>query len=189
MIRKLILIFTGVLFTWFVAHTTYVIYDGLTDDIKKADAIIVLGNKVEKTGEPSNRLKSRLDKAVQIYSKFPNIPIIVSGGTGKEGYDEAKVMKQYLIQNKVPAQLITEDNKGVNTTSTAQNAAKFEFLKPTNQKSVIIISQYFHITRSKLAFKKVGFNKVYSAHANYFELRDLYSIVREFFGYCSYLIR
>jgi hypothetical protein len=41
----------------------------------------------------------------------------------------------------------------------------------------------------KLAFNKVGFEEVYSAHAEFFEARDLYSITREFFAYYKYLFQ
>jgi len=54
-------------------------------------------------------------------------------------------------------------------------------------KSVMIISQFYHISRTKLAFKNAGFKEVYSAHGRYFELRDLYSLVREVPAYYKYL--
>ncbi len=53
---------------------------------------------------------------------------------------------------------------------------------------VIIISQYYHITRCKLAMKNVDINNAQGVHANIFELNDFFSIVREFFGYYKYLI-
>jgi hypothetical protein len=52
----------------------------------------------------------------------------------------------------------------------------------------MVITQYYHITRTTLAMHKVGINKVYSAHARIFELRDLYSLTREFIGYYIYLL-
>ena len=55
--------------------------------------------------------------------------------------------------------------------------------------SVMVISQYFHITRTKLAFEKVGFENVASAHADIFDERDLYSTLREFPAYYKYLLK
>lgn len=43
-----------------------------------------------------------------------------------------------------------------------------------NVKSVIVTSQFYHISRTKLAFKRVGFKAVYSPHGKFFELRDIY---------------
>lgn len=57
-----------------------------------------------------------------------------------------------------------------------------------NFNSATIISQFYHISRTKLAFKKVGLDHVNTAHAKYFELRDVYSLVREFFAYYKYLL-
>lgn len=53
-------------------------------------------------------------------------------------------------------------------------------------KSVLVITQYFHIPRSRLALSRAGIDPVYSAHARYFELRDIYSIVREVIGCLAY---
>jgi hypothetical protein len=35
----------------------------------------------------------------------------------------------------------------------------------------------------------LGIEKVYSAHASYFELRDLYALAREFLGFYIYLLK
>lgn len=170
---------------WFGVHTGLVVFDGLHDNIGKADVGIVLGNKVETNGQPSNRLKSRLDKAVLLYNQGYFKYIIVSGGIGKEGFDEAQVMSDYLIEHKVPLNAIILDNNGNNTYLTAANARRI--MEKRRLKSALIITQYYHISRTRLAFSKVGIEKVYSAHANFFELRDMYSLVREFVGYYKYL--
>ncbi|MNF08809.1 hypothetical protein D3C80_2093210 [compost metagenome] len=54
--------------------------------------------------------------------------------------------------------------------------------------SAIVVSQYFHIARTRLAFRQAGLGAVGSAHPAYFELRDLYSIAREVPGYAKYLL-
>ena len=61
-------------------------------------------------------------------------------------------------------------------------------MEDMNLSSVTIISQFYHITRTKLAFRKVGFENVYTAHAKYFEVRDIYSLAREFVAYYKYLL-
>jgi DUF218 domain len=50
--------------------------------------------------------------------------VIVSGGVGKEGFDEAVVMKQYLITNTLPPEQIYVDSQGNNTYLTAQHTAQ-----------------------------------------------------------------
>lgn len=59
----------------------------------------------------------------------------------------------------------------------------------SGRSSASVATQYHHISRTKLAFRKVGFEEVHSAHARIFEWRDLYSIVREFAAYYRYAVR
>jgi vancomycin permeability regulator SanA len=42
-----------------------------------------------------------------------------------------------------------------------------------------VVTQFFHITRSRYALQRAGIDTVYSAHASYFEARDVYSLARE----------
>ncbi|MBH5316326.1 YdcF family protein [Paenibacillus sp. GSMTC-2017] len=183
---KRLLLFAASLFVWFIIHSTFVIIDGLNDELKLVDVAVVLGNKVEVNGQPSERLKARLDKSVELYNGGYFTNIIVSGGIGKEGFDEAKVMKSYLIDKGLPEDKIIEDNNGYNSYMTAQNTSKI--MDELEFDSAMVITQYFHISRTKLAFRKMDIKEVYSAHANIFEFRDIYSIIREFPAYYKYLL-
>lgn len=184
---KRFVIVAASLFIWFIIHTAFVIIDGLNDELKPVDAAVVLGNKVEVNGQPSERLKARLDKSVELYDGGYFTFIIVSGGIGKEGFDEAKVMKSYLIDKGIPEEKIKEDNSGYNSYMTAQNTGKI--MNELEIDSVMVITQYFHVSRTKLAFRKMDMKEVYSAHAEIFEFRDIYSIIREFPAYYKYLIK
>lgn len=171
---------------WFILHEILIVVDGLTDELGRADVGIVLGNKVELDGQPSRRLQSRLDRAVELYTDRYFNYIIVSGGLGKEGFDESKIMKEYLVKAGIPENRVIEDNSGNNTNMTAQNSKSI--MNIMNLSSAVIITQYYHISRTKLVMKKAGIDKVYSAHAKIFELRDIYSLTREFVGYYKDLI-
>ncbi len=174
------------LLLWFVVQTIIVSYDGLHDELGASDVGVVLGSKVELDGTPSPNLKWRLDKTLALYEKG-NFPfIIVSGGMGKEGYSEALVMKEYLMEHGVPAEKIILDEEGNDTYRTALNTKKI--MHQNGYQSVTVISQFYHIARTKLAFQKAGVEKVYSAHATRYSLRDLYSLVREFPAYYKYLL-
>ncbi len=175
-----------ILFIWFIIHTTFIVLDGINDELDNVDVAVVLGNKVEIDGTPSNRLKARLNKSIELYKKGFFNYIIVSGGIGKEGFDEAKVMKLYLVKKGIPEEKILEDNNGYNSYMTAQNVKIF--MEDLKVDSVMIITQYFHITRTKFAFKNIGIKNVYSAHAEICESRDIYSILREFPAYYKYLL-
>ncbi|MBS1796031.1 MAG: YdcF family protein [Acidobacteria bacterium] len=171
---------------WFLVHTAYIVADGLTDETEKTDAAVVLGNTVAPDGKPSPRLQARLDKAVELYEKNLVERVIVSGGFGAEGFEEADVMRDYLVSRNIPENRIILDRDGWNTYKTAVNTKRI--MEENGFRSVTIVSQYFHITRTRLAFERAGIDRPAAAHAEYFELRDLYSIIREFTGFYSYLL-
>jgi vancomycin permeability regulator SanA len=185
--KRIGFILFSVMIVWFILHTTIILIDGINDELANVDVAVVLGNKVELDGQPSNRLQARLDKAVDLYEEGYFKNIIVSGGVGKEGFDEANVMKQYLVDQGIPIEVIIEDSNGYNSYMTAENSKAI--MEELNLESVMVITQYFHITRSKLAFQKLGFKEVYGAHAEIVELRDVYSIIREFPAYYKYILK
>lgn len=175
---KLILIFV---ISWFIIHTTYIVIDGLSDNGEKADFAVILGNKVNEDGTLSTRLEKRLETGIELYKNQRIKKILVSGGFGKEGFYEGDKMKEFLVKNSIPDSVVLVDNYGNNTRSTVENTLKFH--KKYKFKSFIIVSQYFHVTRTKKLFEARGFENVSSASPRYFEWRDLYSIVREFPAY------
>ncbi len=170
-----------------IVPSTVIAIAGLTDDLHSADVGVVLGNTVNPDGKPSRRLQARLDKTIELYRAGIFQNTIVSGGVGKEGFDEAVVMKQYLIGAGLPKDRIYLDSQGDNTYLTAKHTA--QLMVEHRWHSAIAISQYFHLPRTKLALQKFGISPVYTAHADFFELRDIYSTVREVFSYCSYQLR
>lgn len=160
---------------------------GLHDDIAPSDVGIVLGAKVERDGRPSIMLAARLDKALQLYRRRLFPLVIVSGGQGREGFDEAQVMRAYLMARGVPHAAILVDSRGVRTLATARNAAAL--MRARGLRSALVVTQYFHVPRSRLALAKAGVRTIHSAHADLFDVRDFYSVPREVVGYAVYLVR
>ena len=160
--------------------------DGLQDDLHAADLAVVLGSRVQLDGSPSDSLKARLDHTLDLYRSGYFKLVLVSGGRGREGYDEPAVMRRYLEARGIPHEDIFEDNGGSNTWRTARNTAAF--LQAHHLNSVLIISQYFHLPRCRLAFAKFGIAPVYWSHAPFWARRDLYSVPREVVGFVGYSI-
>jgi len=179
-------LFGILLILWFTT-SFYFAADGLQDRLGYADAALVLGNTVNPDGKPSPRLKARLDKTLALYQMGYFHTIITSGAIGKEGYDEAVVMKNYLMARGVTATDIIADSRGNNTFASSQNT--LQILKQRNLTSVLVVSQYFHLPRSRWMLTQCHIPNVYSAHANYFEWRDVYSSLRESAAFLSYFFR
>ena len=171
----------------FAIASGLIIWDGLTDELGQADVGILFGNQVLPSGEPSARLYSRLEKAIELYNDNYFEKIIVSGGLGKEGHDEALVMKEHLISEGIPENNILVDSDGLNTYMTIANS--LTIIEENDFNSVLVISNYFHIPRIKMTCNRFGLESVYSAHAHYFGLRDVYSITRAVVAYGYYLVR
>ncbi|MFY1045709.1 YdcF family protein [Chryseobacterium sp. GP-SGM7] len=170
-----------IIFVWFIIHSVYIVSDGLSDKGTIADVAVILGNKVNEDGTLSERLEKRLETAVDLYRNHRVKKLIVSGGLGKEGFYEGSKMKEYLISKNIPDSVITVDNKGDNTRLSVENT--LEIQKKYSFKSIIVVSQYFHVTRTKKLFEEKGFEDVNSVSPRYFEWRDFYSILREFPAY------
>lgn len=176
--RKLFLLLVLPLVLWFFGHIIYTVVDGLSDYEGRSDVAVILGSKVNTDGSLSERLSKRLECGLQLYNTKRVAKIIVSGGLGKEGYYEGDKMKSFLIENGVPDSSIIVDNYGINTRATVVNTMKLKDSLRFN--SVTVVSQYFHLTRTKMLFRKSGMDNVQSASPAFFEFRDLYSLIREF---------
>jgi vancomycin permeability regulator SanA len=171
----------------FLAACVAVVWGGVIDHPGKSDLGVVLGTKVERNGEPGVGLKARLDEALALYrqGRFPLV--MVSGAHGREGFDEGTVMKRYLAAHGVPETAVIADNAGVNTWATARNAAAL--MKARGLRSAMVVSQYYHVPRTRLAFNRFGVRPLYWAHARFWTWRDIYAVPREVAGWGEYLFK
>jgi vancomycin permeability regulator SanA len=170
-----------------IAYAIVIVLFGHVDSVRPADMCVVLGNKVNPDSSLSPRLKARLDRCISLYNAGLFCKVIVSGGIGKEGVNEATAMKLYLIANNLPPDSIVTDSCGINTYMTAQFTKTY--MTRHNLQSVLVVSQYFHLLRTKMILQRLGIKPVYYAHAHYYEIRDVYSIIREMAGIVTYRFR
>jgi vancomycin permeability regulator SanA len=178
----------AVFFTWFVIHATYITIDGLRSDDAVADVAIILGNRVNEDGSLAPWTQGRVDKALELYRQGKVKYIFASGGITREtNYPEGTGMKSYLVANGVPDSAVIADNKGINTFFTATN-----FLEWNQQKgfgSAIIVSQFYHITRSKYILRKLGFNgSIHAASSEVYNWNDILGTAREVPAFYKYLL-
>lgn len=174
------------LLVFVTATTCAIFFVGLQNDVVSCDVAVVLGAGVHKNGIPSQRLAARLDKAIELYRQNRFAMVIVSGGIDQDGTDEAKAMRNYLAAQHIPLEAILMDNQGFNTQATAKNTAMLMQIYQLH--NVMIISQFFHIPRTRLALYANGIRDVHSAFPRNFERRDVYSVFREVLAIPYYLI-
>lgn len=161
--------------------------DGLTDSARRSDVVVVLGNEVLDDGTPSDRLAARLDVALDVHDRGLADHVIVSGGVGRSGWDEAEVMAAYLVDSGIDAERIVIDSDGVNTRATAVNTARI--MDEQQWQSAIVATQFYHISRSRLALRQEGVEEVTTAGTGFIESRDVFGLGREVVAYGTYLLR
>lgn len=185
--RKKIRIISGVLASLLLsllAAVSALVLDGFTDDLFKADAALILGNSVFPDGTLSPRLRGRVERGMELYKSGLVPKIVVSGGLGKEGHYEGKVMAAWLVANGVSEQDVVIDNEGINTAASAKNFATI--CDAHGFESVIVVSQFFHISRCRLALKQAGVEQIGTAHSRVYSTRDVYATLREVVAYGKY---
>jgi len=186
LLRWLTILVLGLFALWLIAALILVI-NGLKERVEPADVAVVLGNEVYLNGEPSRPLKARLDRAVELFRRHLFPQIVVSGGIETNGTDETLAMRQYLMRQGVPAEAILLDPRGADTMDTAEDTVAL--MNQHGWKRIIVISQYFHLPRCKLAFRKAGIKHVLVSYARFFSWHDLWAITRELVAYPVYYFK
>ena len=169
-----------------VLLAVWLVVTGLGATPRPADVAIVFGNTVERTGKPSARLRARLVAARDLYASKLVRKIIVTGGLGREGFDESDVMRDWLVRAGVPAADIHEDSEGLNTAQSCANA--HAYMTAQGLSTADVVTQYFHVARACLACRRAGIRVVGATSPRFFEQRDLHSIAREVVGFPVYLL-
>lgn len=122
---------------------------GNTDYRRRADAIVVLGAKVDEDGNPSRPLADRVRTGVELYQQKLAPLMIMSGGPGDGTTHETVAMQKLAMQLGVPARAIVRDEQGLNTASTMHNVASLAGTRGVH--SVLAVSHSWHLPRIKLA--------------------------------------
>lgn len=123
------------------------------DEARSADVIIVMG-AAEYRGKPSPVLRARIDHALDLYRQKLAPRILTTGGAGGDPvYTEGEVARKYLIGQGVPSEAILVESEGESTWQSTAAAA--EMMRRMNLKSAIVVSDGYHIfrTRKMLEFR------------------------------------
>ncbi len=120
-----------------------------------ADAIIVLGAQVHRNGRPSAALRGRVQRAVALYHAGLAPRLVVTGGVGEAGVSEASVMQALAIATGVPESAIVIEPQATRTLESARAVGVIG--RQAGWRSVIVVSDPFHLWRSALLFAAEGF--------------------------------
>lgn len=120
-----------------------------------ADCIIVLGCKVKDDGSPSDMLRDRLTRGVELYMDGASGKILMSGDHGRKNYNEVGAMKRFAIDAGVPSKDVFMDHAGFSTYETMYRARDV-----FGAKKVIIVTQRYHLYRSLYIARSLGLDAV-----------------------------
>ena len=178
----------------FLCLAALIVFDGLNDEGQKADCALVTAQ----AGAPQGN--SGLDRVVKLYNdgEFPFI--IVSGSmvhvttevsagtlslTARSTDDEAADMAKYLETHGVPANAIIEAPRSETTQGMARAVAKL--MKSRMFQSVMIVTDYYHMTRLKLVLNHEGVADIEKSHVGTLRKEDALKIGREVVALCNYV--
>ena len=115
------------------------------------DCILVLGCQVKDDGTPSDMLKDRLTRGIEVYNLGAAPKLLMSGDHGRKEYDEVGTMKQYAIDVGIASEDIFMDHAGFSTYESVYRAKEiFEADK------IIIITQEYHLYRALYIAEELG---------------------------------
>ncbi len=159
------ILFAGVLLIAFTPLTEYMLKPLLIKaEVRKADAIVVLGGGVDRGRYLTLESSHRLVRGVQLYSEGMAPKIVFSGGVvPKAGVAEGAVLAQEAKRLSVPTDHIIIENKSRRTHEQAEEIKKIA--ESRRWKSLLLVTSCTHMKRSVYAFEQAGF-KVYPAPAD-----------------------
>lgn len=153
-----------------------------SNDLPKADAILVLGAYVTPDGTLSHMLNDRLTVAHELYQMDKAEKLIVSGDHGRKAYDEVNAMKKFLMDKGIPDQDIFMDHAGFSTYESLYRARDIFKVK-----KVIIVTQEYHLMRAVFIGRELGIeaygvvsDKRDYVHMDFYKIREIAARNKDF---------
>lgn len=148
--------------------------DTVVDDANDVDYALILGAGLI-GDQVSDRLRIRLDAAVEVLAD-QDVKIIVSGGQGPaELVSEAEAMRKYLVDRGIDPQRIIKEEA---STSTQENIKYSNEIISDEDAKVLIITSDYHMYRALMLGNRIGWDATGHSAVNPLEER-LRRMVRE----------
>jgi uncharacterized SAM-binding protein YcdF (DUF218 family) len=126
---------------------------------RAADAALILGNRAYWKGEPNPCLTGRVDTGIALAKEGLVRRLVMTGGVDKEdGRIEAEVMERHARRVGYAGPLLLEP---VASTTRENLSMSRAVLQAAGVKSVIIVSEPYHLWRAERLAKASGFDKLF----------------------------
>jgi uncharacterized SAM-binding protein YcdF (DUF218 family) len=152
-ISRLILGILGVLLMVYAIAFVWLAVQ-IKDDARPSDAVIVLGARVNYNNHLNPCLVARVEHGAKLVQSGLAKFLIVSGGSDVEdGANEASAMREMALQSGISSSQIILEPKA---TSTFENLAYSKMiLEQRNLKSVIVVTEPYHMPRAAMIARKL----------------------------------
>lgn len=163
----------------------FIISYGISKPDEGAGYVIVLGAQV-RGNTPSYNLVQRLDAAYDYLQENPETIAILSGGKGDgEDISEAQAMAEYLEEKGLSKERMILESESVNT---YENIKYSKQLMKSQDMSVIIVTNDFHVFRGVRIAEKQGLENVQGlgSSTHWYTVPNLY--LREAFAVIKYFV-
>lgn len=111
------------------------------------DCVIVCGYPTNDDGTISTILKSRIDKAIELYHDHQVRYIIVSGGAIHNQYSEALTMKEYACQHNINEDIILIEDQAKSTYHNMMYSK--EIMKRYDLKTCYVVTNSWHVVKAR----------------------------------------
>ncbi len=133
---------------WRINHT------GARDLARQADAIIVLGARVELDGQPGPDLRVRTLHAVSLFRQGLAPYLLCTGGYRDDRLSAAAVARDLAVAQGVPADRVLLADGSMTTREDAASAASL--MAAHGWRTAILVSHPLHLERARLLFEGQG---------------------------------
>jgi uncharacterized SAM-binding protein YcdF (DUF218 family) len=124
-------------------------------DRATADAIVVLGCRVDDDGLPSERMRRRMALAVELY-RDGRAPLLLLSGGGLGPVTEAAAMRDLALDAGIPAAALLLEPDSHNTLANAANTARL--LNVLGKRQIVLVTDQLHLPRAAWLFRRAGLN-------------------------------
>ena len=152
---RLLIVLAGILTCGVLGLAFVVDRFGQRERAGASDVGVVLGARVLPGGVPSGALQARTEQAVALYQRGLVRRLLFSGGVGVNPPSEASVMRALAVRLGVPEEACVLEEASHSTEQNARFSA--ELLRALGARSVVVVSDPYHLLRARQYFRLQGF--------------------------------
>jgi uncharacterized SAM-binding protein YcdF (DUF218 family) len=127
---------------------------GAHDRAQQADAIVILGARVESNGQPGPDLRVRTLHAVELFQRGLAPYLVCTGGYQNDRLSAAAVACNLAVSQGVPAERVLLADGSMTTREDAASAAKL--MGDHGWQTAILVSHPLHLERARILFEELG---------------------------------